>query len=76
MPLSTGLTHLHGLLLVPNELDLALHMVSHGLALGECILAKPAHLGNSSFTSMKPNLTSTLTWLTTAKVPSQLSVQK
>ncbi|KAF3522184.1 hypothetical protein F2Q69_00047827 [Brassica cretica] len=38
-----------------------------GLALGECILAKLTHLGTSPFTSMKPNLTSTLTWLTTAK---------
>ncbi|KAF3575161.1 hypothetical protein F2Q69_00058352 [Brassica cretica] len=38
-----------------------------GLALGECILAKPDHLATSPFTSMKPNLTSTLTWFTTAK---------
>ncbi|KAG5374294.1 hypothetical protein IGI04_042383 [Brassica rapa subsp. trilocularis] len=47
-----------------------------GLAVEECILAKPAHLGTSPFTSMKPKLTSTLTWLTTTKVPSHLSFQK
>ncbi|KAG5397795.1 hypothetical protein IGI04_019609, partial [Brassica rapa subsp. trilocularis] len=37
-----------------------------GLAVEECI--KPAHLGTSPFTSMKPKLTSTLTWLTTTKL--------
>ncbi|KAG5388628.1 hypothetical protein IGI04_030169 [Brassica rapa subsp. trilocularis] len=39
-----------------------------GLAVEECILAKPAHLGTSPFTSMNPKLTSTLTWLTTTKL--------
>ncbi|KAG5373693.1 hypothetical protein IGI04_042991 [Brassica rapa subsp. trilocularis] len=43
------------------------HVLVIGLAVEECILAKPAHLGTSPFTSMKPKLTSTLTWLTTTK---------
>ncbi|KAF2551348.1 hypothetical protein F2Q68_00033371 [Brassica cretica] len=51
----------------PKPLSGRRYFLCPGSCLGECILAKPAHLGTSPFTSMKPNLTSTLTWFTTAK---------
>ncbi|KAJ4868276.1 Uncharacterized protein Rs2_50177 [Raphanus sativus] len=40
------------------------NLLFQDLALGECILAKPVHLGTFPFTSMIPYLASAPSWLT------------